>query len=150
MTEETIVGKIRSSREHVKKELSGRATYEWWYGVLSLVLTAIGTLGAATMGIGGKPVAETAGYVVSSQETDPQQKASNGWRLVCIGAAAAVGTGYIFGKLHASSVSHSERGQALNAALKKLAIDLDDCERDRKEVTRDYQRLTEAYPEFVD
>lgn len=149
MTEHKIASRIRSSREKVQEVIGSQERYEAPLVFVSYGLVAFGVLLATLMGIGGKPVAETIGTALSAS-TEPQEVVATGWRLSCIGVALLVAVGHGLSRYQSHIAQRLARARMLRASLKNLTVDLEDHERDHHEVTRDYQRLTEQYAEFVD
>lgn len=147
MTEHKIAGRVRASLTHVKKESDSHSKWVFWLTWVYYGLGLAAGVTAIVMGAGGKPVADLAGALLTDS---PDATTAAGWRSVCATIAVLIVGAHFVGKQLANRQTKLDRAHTLHASLKNLQVDIDDMGREPKEVSRDYQRLNDAFPELAD
>lgn len=148
MTEHKIAARLRNSAAAAKDaawdaKIWGRV---WLCIQIALTVTAVGS--GVYLGSFGKDAAQGIGGLIKTS-SDPAALVSYGWRTTCWVISGCAAGAFWASWLRTENAKRLGRANALYASLKTLLVDLEN-DREPAAISRDYQRLTESYPELAD
>lgn len=148
MTEHKIAARLRNSATAAKDAgWDADVRSRIWLG-LQITFTVVAVGSGVYLGSFGKDAAQGIGGLIRTSN-DPAALVSYGWRTTCWVISGCAAMAFWASWLRTENAKRLGRANALYASLKTLLVDLE-SDREPAAISRDYQRLTESYPELAD